>query len=179
MTNIDLQRDELEARVLALGREGLGRGEIVGRLGMTAAEARALEGARPGFARAMDAAEAEARAWWEAAARQAMQAGVRFNHAGWLAAMRWRFGDGPAADAARSAAARSQDEAAPARPRAIVDLPDNGRERGISPAGARAEAKSLKGEIALLEGTLGRKRARLQKVTAVVDGAVTSRGDLR
>jgi hypothetical protein len=108
---------DLEARAVALGREGLSRAEIADRLGLSLDETAAREAERPGFAAAMRRAEDAARAWWEAAPREALAAGVRFNMAAWLAAMRWRFGD----------AAPPGDAAAGPQPRAILDIPDNHR----------------------------------------------------
>ena len=73
---------DLEDRVLALGRAGLGRGEIADRLGLAAEALARLEGERPGVRAAMARAEAVARAWWEALPREALAARVRFNWAG-------------------------------------------------------------------------------------------------
>jgi hypothetical protein len=108
----------LDSRAVALGREGLSRAEIADRLGLSLGELETLEAGRPAFAAAMQRAEDAALAWWEAAPREALAAGVRFNMAAWLAAMRWRFGE--------AAAAAESPPPEPA-PRAILDIPNNHR----------------------------------------------------
>ena len=83
--------EALEARVLEMGRGGMGRVEIAAGLGLAVEELMALERERPGFALAMRRADTFARAWWEALPRETMAAGARFNLAGWLGVMRWRW----------------------------------------------------------------------------------------
>jgi hypothetical protein len=110
--------DGLEARVLSLARGGLGRVEIAAALGLGEAELTALEAARPGLGLAMQRARVLERAWWEALPREALAAGHRgFNLGAWLAAMRWRWGEGPGAP--------------PPLVLARVNIPDNGRKRRI------------------------------------------------
>ena len=97
----------------------MGRVEIGAALGLSEEELAALEGARPGFARAMRLAEVLERAWWEAAPREALVAGIRLNLGAWLGVMRWRWGD--------SATAGPPPPAEPPRRRVIYRIPCNGR----------------------------------------------------
>jgi hypothetical protein len=110
----------LEARVLALARGGMCRVEIGAALGLSDDELASLEAERVGFARAMRRAEVLERAWWEAAPREALAAGIRLNLGAWLGVMRWRWGD------AEAAAAPPPPEAPPKR-RVIFRIPCNGR----------------------------------------------------
>ena len=112
--------DDLEARVLSLARGGHGRTEIAAALGFGEAELTALEAARPGLALAMQRAAVLERAWWEALPREGLAGSRKFNLAGWLAAMRWRWGD---------ASPGSPPKPAPPGPTARCYIPDNGRER--------------------------------------------------
>ena len=91
------EADGLEGRVLALARDGLGRVEIAAALELGEADLMALERARPTLALAMRRAAALERAWWEALPREALAGGHRFNLGDWLAALRWRWGEGPSA----------------------------------------------------------------------------------
>ncbi len=111
--------DGLEDRVLALAGGGLSWVEIAAALGLSEAELTALEAARPALALAVQRAEMLERAWWEALPREAVAAGQRFNLAGWLGVMRWRWGEG----------AGSPAEPPPSRPLARVNIPYNGRPR--------------------------------------------------
>jgi hypothetical protein len=120
--------DGLEARVLALGAEGLSRVEIAAALGLGETELAALEAERPAFVAAMRRARVLEQAWWEALPREALAAGHRFNLAGWLGVMRWRWGGGVAAAIAPAAPA-----AKPTAPLARYEIPDNGRERPRMP----------------------------------------------
>jgi hypothetical protein len=141
---------DLEAHVLALGREGLSREEITARLGLSADELDALEAKRPSLELALRRAEAAARGWWEAAGREAVAAGVRGGLAGWAAQMRWRFGVGPAAEmaaaaAAEAAAAGAQAARARGGPQVgvIIDIPCNGRWQRLLPGGLCPQSKAL------------------------------------
>ena len=121
MADIDDEDDDLEARVLQLARGGLGRAEIAAALGLGEGELTALEGERASLALAMRRAAVLERAWWEALPREALAGGQRFNLGGWLATMRWRWGDGPGAP-----------PAPPTRPPVVLaryEIPDNGKER--------------------------------------------------
>src|SRR5690242_9955116 len=88
---------EVCARVIGLGREGLGRWEIAAALDLGMAELGELEAADAGFAAAMRRAADLERAWWEAQPREALAAGVRLQVTAWREAMGWRFGGGAAA----------------------------------------------------------------------------------
>jgi hypothetical protein len=161
--------NNLECRVLALGREGCGRAEIAEALGVSAAELRALEDGRPGFRAAMARAEGAARAWWEASARAALAAGVRSGLGGWRAAMQWRFGAAQALEARAAAAAAAAAEEAARRERVRIELPDNGRDRSSlryrDPAAwGAAERARLQAEIAELTDALENARTDLELV---------------
>jgi hypothetical protein len=103
----------LGARIVALGREGLGRAEIAAALDLPLSALAEMEARHPELAAAMRRAEDLERAWWEALPREALVAGGRLNAGLWRAAMAWRFGathaaeadaQWAAADAARKAA---------------------------------------------------------------------------
>ena len=104
------------AEAIRLGRQGLGRREIASRLGLSFAELNGRAESVPDFARALERAEDEARAWWEALPREAMANGARFNLNAWRDAVRARFGGGML----------GEPEPEPPRPRVIFDYPDNG-----------------------------------------------------
>ena len=118
---------DTEDRILALGREGLARPEILASLGMTAAEAEAREAADEAFAQAMQRAELAAQAWWGALQREALSSGVRLGNGAWREAVRWRFGE---AGLERGASAAGDEAAEEEAPRVTFHIPDNGRRRG-------------------------------------------------
>jgi hypothetical protein len=117
----DAAADGLAERVVAFGRRGMGRAEIAAALGLGEAELAGMAEADAGLEAALARAGAAERAWWEAAPREALAAGVRFNLAGWLGAMRWRFGEEVALAAAQKPIVLVEP--------AIFDIPDNGRQR--------------------------------------------------
>jgi hypothetical protein len=91
---------------------------------MSMGELEALEDERPGFAAAMERAEDEARAWWEALPGEVLATGRRFDMGAWREAMAWRFGDETAGEA---------EEAGPRYPPPggpVYIIPCNGREIG-------------------------------------------------
>jgi hypothetical protein len=114
-------------RALAAGRQGKSRAEIAVELQIGLKALKALEDAHADFARALDLADAEARAWWDALPRQAVVEGDVFHPAVWAKAVAHRFG---------SAAHRQrpETEAAPDVPEAIIRLPDNGTRRKPPPS---------------------------------------------
>jgi len=117
---------DLPARIVALGREGLGYVEIAAALGVGVRE---LEGMARGDAAvelALDRAEAAAMAWWAGLPRQAMAAKARFGWASWRRGVAWRAeAAGEPARRARSAAA----EAAARAPLARYEIPCNRKNR--------------------------------------------------
>jgi hypothetical protein len=110
----------LTAEILRLGRKGSSRREIAAALGMTLEQLATRTRAEPEVAAALALAEEAARAWWEGLPRAAFGAGARVNLAAWRAAMTSRFGAAGL-------------DGAPARPRAIYDIPDNGMNRRQMP----------------------------------------------
>ena len=110
----------LAGEILRLGREGRSRREIAAGLGLTLEELALRARRAPELAEALALAEEAARAWWEGLPRAAFAAGTRINLASWRAAMASRFG------------AAGLDGAL-ARPMAIINIPDNGRDRSRMP----------------------------------------------
>src|SRR5580658_2109324 len=118
---------DTEDRIIALGRQGQGRPEILAALGMTPAAPEARGAADEAVATAMARAELAAQAWWGALQREALSSGVRLGNGAWREAVRWRFGE---AGLERGAGAAAEEVAEDAAPRVIVEIPDNGRRRG-------------------------------------------------
>jgi hypothetical protein len=108
---------EIAARVVSLGRLGLGRREIASRLGLGPADLEAIAARSPQVAQALLRAAEEAWAWWTALPRQALGAGARFNVQAWREAMWATFGEENPAPPPR------------AEPTIRITIPDNGRQR--------------------------------------------------
>ena len=124
--DLDLD-DPLAAAAIRLGREGRSRREIASALGMALSELEALEDGREGFAAAMERAEDEARAWWEALPGEVLAAGRRFDMASWREAMCWRFGKESLEDADQEESGKGR-YPPPGGP--VYIIPCNGREIG-------------------------------------------------
>lgn len=116
--------EDLKSAAIRLGGLGLGRAEIAVELGVPLAVLEQRAAASEELAGALALAEEVAMAWWSRLAREALNAGARFNQATWRAAAETRFGGaGEAlADAAISPPSRQTR-------RSIVLMPLNGRER--------------------------------------------------
>ncbi len=163
---------ELAERVRALAVEGLGRAEIAVALGLWPQEVSERQADDAQFAAAMAWAEQAARAWWEAAPREAMAAGGRFNAAGWLSAMRWRYGAGQDG-AGQGGAVGTAGEPAAAQPKVRFYIPYNGRlrqmpdGRPMTPALHREYAMGeVQAEIDRVEASLADWRRSIDRAEA-------------
>ncbi|HEY1427572.1 MAG TPA: hypothetical protein VGF50_12935 [Caulobacteraceae bacterium] len=153
---------ELAGRVVALGRQGLGRAEIAAALDVGPGRA-----GRDGGGRCGAGGGAAAGGGPGAGVVEALAAGARMNMSAWLGAMRWRFGDaaGGAADG-RAGAAEAAQSMQPRPPTTRYYLPDNFMERTLpdgtplTPSLRRAQA------IAQAQAFLEIAAARLERAQA-------------
>ncbi|HEY3800443.1 MAG TPA: hypothetical protein VGL58_18990 [Caulobacteraceae bacterium] len=129
-----------DSQILALGRAGHSRAEIVSQLGITLAEAAQREADDPAFAAAMELAEEAARAWWAGLQREAMSAGARWGQGAWRDAVRWRFGEGLGAEASAPEAPGSEESE---RQEAIFEIPDNGTRREFDAYGRQLNGTAV------------------------------------
>ena len=150
--------DELAARVIALGRQGLGRAEIAAALDVGLAELARLEREDGALAAALARAADLERAWWEALPREALAAGARMNMGAWLGAMQWRFGAEGGAGAAPAKAAAA---AKPQPPRTFYYLPDNFMERTLEDGTPITPAMRREMAIEKVQPFLARAEAKL------------------
>ncbi|HEX3919008.1 MAG TPA: hypothetical protein VHW60_16850 [Caulobacteraceae bacterium] len=124
MTPIRSYDPDFAERVVAQGRSGLSRAEIASALCASLSDFEAWATQHPAFAAALADADTEARAWWEAQPRLAMQTGATFRAAAWAKVMAQRYGrssDRPRQD--------TREQKARGKVTARLDIPDNGRRR--------------------------------------------------
>lgn len=86
-------RPELCAKVIAMGRQGMGRAEIAAELDQARQTLLDWERTHPAFLDAMKRAHDLALAWWETQGRKGIWAGKQFNANAYGLQMRNRFRD--------------------------------------------------------------------------------------
>jgi hypothetical protein len=129
MTGVGAVAADLEALVLRLGATGQGRAEIAAALGLGLEALAAREGEDALLAGALARAADLALAWWEAAPREAFEAGVRFNYGAWAREMERRFGDALADEPEPQPTPEEARAALIQRGRATILIPCNSRTR--------------------------------------------------
>ncbi len=123
MTVSPLYDPEAADQAIARGREGLSRAEIASELGVSLATFAAWSAESPDFAEALERAETEARAWWDAQPRLALSSSKTFRASAWRQAMIQRYGSG-----APRQSHETEPDAAPAEPAIRITIPHNNRE---------------------------------------------------
>ena len=123
MTDIPTYDPGLADDVVTHGREGLGRAEIASELGVPLSTLTAWSAAQPDFAAALERADSEARAWWDAQPRLALNSKDIFKAGAWRQAMIQRYGSG-----APRKSHEPEPQPEPAEPAIRINIPHNNRD---------------------------------------------------
>ena len=121
VTDFPTYDPELADAVVTHGREGLGRAEIASELGVPLSTLTAWSADHPDFAAALERADSEARAWWDAQPRLALNEAKIFKAGAWRQAMIQRYGSGAPPKT------HEPEPEKPAEPEVHFYYPDNGR----------------------------------------------------
>ena len=122
MTDAPPYDPQFAEQVVDHGRLGLSRAEVACELGVSLATFAAWSADEPEFAEALERADTEARAWWDARPRRALSSNETFKAGAWRQAMIQRYGSG-----APRKSHEPEPEAIADKPVVRLHYPDNGR----------------------------------------------------